>query len=58
MARSEIGRGESTRLKLRPGQLFFSTWTFDVAGLTPGTYRVDLMLDDVPAWRGYVRIVE
>jgi len=54
----KLGRGEATKMKLRPGQLFFSTWTFDIARLPPGTYRVDLMLDDAPAWRGYVRIVE
>lgn len=54
----KLGRGEPTKVKLRPGQLFFSTWTFDITKLPPGTYRVDLMLDDAAAWRGYVKVVD
>jgi hypothetical protein len=54
----KVGRGDATKVKMRPGQLFFSTWTFNVAALPPAVYRVDLLLDDAPVWRGYVRITE
>jgi hypothetical protein len=54
----KIGRGEATKIKMRPGQLFFTTWAFNIAALPPAVYRVDMILDDEPVWRGYVRITE
>ena len=54
----KIGRGEATKLKMRTGQLFFSSWTFNIGQLPPAVYRVDLILDDAPVWRGFVRITE
>ena len=53
-----IGRGDSLKMKLRPGQLLFSTWTLNLPALTPALYRVDLMMDGAPAWRGYLRVTE
>jgi len=54
----KIGRGDATKVKMRPGQLFFTTWAFNIAALPPAVYRVDMILDDEPVWRGYVRITE
>jgi hypothetical protein len=54
----KIGRGEATKIKMRPGQLFFTAWAFNIAALPPAVYRVDMILDDEPVWRGYVRITE
>jgi hypothetical protein len=54
----KIGKSEGMKLKMRPGQLFFSTWAFNVAVMPPAVYRVDLMLDDAPVWRGFVRVTE
>jgi hypothetical protein len=54
----KVGRGDATKVKMRPDQLLFSTWTFNIAVLPPAVYRVDLMLDDAPVWRGFVRITE
>jgi hypothetical protein len=53
-----IGRGDATKLKLRPGQLLFSTWTMNLGALPPAMYRIDMMLGDAPVWRGYLRITE
>jgi hypothetical protein len=53
-----VGRGEPTKVKLRRGQLLFTTWTFGIAGLRPAVYRFDLLLDDSPVWRGYLRVTE
>ncbi|MGE0453977.1 MAG: hypothetical protein AB7O37_11360 [Vicinamibacteria bacterium] len=50
--------GEPTKLKLKPRELFFSTWTFGIEHLSPGTYRVELVLDSEPIWRGYLRVSE
>jgi hypothetical protein len=55
---SRLGAGRPVKIKLRPGQYLFSTWTFRIADLPPGTYRVDLLLDDSPIWRGYVRVTD
>jgi len=53
-----IVKGEPAKLKLRPSELFFSTWTFHIDRLPPAVYRVDLLLGETPAWRGYFRITE
>jgi len=53
-----IVQSEPTKLRLRPRELFFSTWTFAVGALPPEVYRVDLMLDGAPVWRGWVRITD
>ncbi len=53
-----VMKGESSKLKLRPGELFFSTWTFPIGRLAPAVYRVDLLLGEAPIWRGYLRITE
>lgn len=53
-----VMKGESSKLKLRPRELFFSTWTFPIGRLVPAVYRVDLLLGETPIWRGYLRITE
>lgn len=51
-------KSEPTKLKLKPNELFFSTWTFRIEQLPPETYRVDLSLEGAPVWRGWVRVTE
>jgi hypothetical protein len=53
-----VVKGEPAKLKLRPGQLFFTTWTFEIGRLPPAVYRVDLLVAEAPIWRGYLRITE
>lgn len=53
-----VSRGDPTKVRLRRGQLLFTTWTFGIAGLRPAVYRFDLLLDDSPVWRGYLRVTE
>jgi hypothetical protein len=53
-----IVKGLPTKVKMRPGTLFFTTWTMAIDQLPPDIYRADLMLDDAPVWRGYVKITE
>jgi hypothetical protein len=51
-----VGRSGSAELKLRPGRPMYSSWTFSIQTLPPGTYRVDLLLDGSPVWRAYLEI--
>jgi hypothetical protein len=53
-----VARSAPGKLKLRRGELFFSTWVLPLAELAPGVYRVDGLLDDAPVWRGYLRVTE
>lgn len=53
-----IAKVAPTKLKLRPGELTFTDWTLHIGTLAAGIYRVDLLLDEAPAWRGYVRITD
>ncbi len=56
--RRSMGKGAPTKLRLRPGEFSFSTWTVGIGRLAAGIYRVDVLLDEAPVWRGYVRITE
>jgi len=53
-----IGKGAPAKLRLRPGEFAFGTWTVSLARLPPGIYRVEVVLDEAPVWRGYVRITD
>jgi hypothetical protein len=53
-----IAKGTPLKLRLRPGEYSFTTWTLLIGRLPAGIYRVDLLLDEAPAWRGYVRITD
>jgi len=53
-----VARSQVARLKLKPRELMFSTWGFPIDRLAAGTYRVDLLLDQQPVWRGWVRITD
>lgn len=54
----KVGASDGAKLKLRPGELFFSTWLFKLETLVPGLYRVDLLLDEQPIWRGFVEVTD
>lgn len=56
--RRPIVKGAPAKQKLRPGEYFFTTWTLDIGRLPAGTYRVDMLIDEAPAWRGYMRITD
>jgi S1-C subfamily serine protease len=50
--------GKPVKITLRPRQYSVTMWTFPLARLRPGTYRIDLDLDADPIWRSYFRVVE
>lgn len=47
-----------TKFNLGKGEQKTATWEFGIEPLPPGIYRVDVWLDDAPAWRTFFRITE
>jgi hypothetical protein len=45
------------KFSLNKGEQKTVTWKFGVP-LAPGIYRVDVWLDDTPAWRTFFRVTE
>ena len=50
----QLGETKPTKISLRPGDVLLSHWPMSVP--PPGLYRVDVMLDENIAWRGYFRV--
>jgi hypothetical protein len=45
-------------VSLAPGKYASTTWDFPLAPLSPGIYRVDLLINDKTSWREFIRITE
>jgi len=50
--------GKPSKVSLQPNKISFSTWQIGLRGLSSGTYRVDVMLGDQPAWRSFFAIAD
>ena len=50
--------GKPVKLKLNPGDRYATSWDVDVSALAPGMYRVDVWLDQAPAWRTFFRVTD
>jgi len=46
------------KISFSPNELKYSSWKITFTSMPPGTYRVDVLLDEAPAWRTFFRIVE
>jgi hypothetical protein len=46
------------KFSLGKGEQKTSTWEFRIGTVSPGIYRVDIWLDDSPAWRTFFRVTE
>jgi len=46
-----------SKLELQPHVTMFSAWKVPLTSLPPGTYRIDLLLDDEPQWREFFRVI-
>ncbi len=49
---------KSQEVSLAPGKYASTTWDFPLAPLSPGIYRVDLLINDKTSWREFIRITE
>jgi Trypsin-like peptidase domain len=52
------GTSKPTKLNLNKGERVASTWSLKGGVLAPGFYRVDVWLDDAPAWRQFFQVTE
>jgi hypothetical protein len=46
------------KFSLGKGEQKTTTWQFGIGPVPPGIYRVDVWLDDAPAWRSFFRVTE
>ena len=56
MSNRLLVEGKPRKATLRPGTLTNSSTQVDIAGFTPGDYRLDILFGQDVAWRGYFRI--
>jgi len=45
--------GKPSKLNLRPGEVTYTSWQIGLGKFSTGTYRIDVMLGDQPAWRSF-----
>jgi trypsin-like peptidase len=57
LANSTREQSPAKKFDLSKNQNVTSTWKVDPSSFSPGLYRVDVNLDDVPVWRSYFRVV-
>jgi hypothetical protein len=53
-----IGSSKQQSLSLAPGKYASTTWDFPLSQLTPGIYRVDLLINEKTSWREFIRVTE
>jgi hypothetical protein len=49
-------QSKAEKLSFKPGQVSYSMWKLGLATVPPGTYRVDVWLNNEPAWRSFFRV--
>jgi S1-C subfamily serine protease len=47
-----------SKINLDPERMAYTTWEMSIRDLSPGIYRLDLLLGDEPAWRAFFRVTE
>jgi len=53
-----IGATPPVKANFAKGQVAYTSWSFAIGSLTPGFYRVDVVLGTTPVWRTFFRITE
>lgn len=54
----QIGSSKQQQVSLAPGKYVSTTWDFPLAQLSPGIYRVDLLINDKTSWREFIRVTD
>ena len=54
----KVMAGKPSKLTLRPRQYGVTMWPFPLLELTPGIYRIDLVMNGEPIWRMFFRVVD
>ncbi len=55
---NRVDQVKPLKLKLRTRERFVSSWESNISALAPGVYRVDVWLDEAPAWRTFFRVTD
>lgn len=50
--------GAASRIDLTPRVTAYSAWKVPMTSLEPGIYRVDLLVNDRPQWRAFLRVTQ
>jgi hypothetical protein len=53
-----LAQTKPSKITLDPDRMSYTTWQMSITDLSPGIYRLDLLLGDQPAWRAFFRITE
>jgi hypothetical protein len=53
-----LAETKPTKLDLKAGVQTESYWDLPITNFPSGIYRLDVLLDDGPAWRGFIQIAE
>jgi hypothetical protein len=53
-----LASSKAREISLSPGRYASTTWNLPVGMLSPGIYRVDLLVNDTTSWREFIRIIE
>ncbi|MGH9712987.1 MAG: trypsin-like peptidase domain-containing protein [Candidatus Acidiferrales bacterium] len=53
-----IGQTGSSKIELQTGKLSFFAGHLDISNLTPGIYRLDVLISGSPLWRTFFRITD
>lgn len=53
-----LAQTKPSKISLQPGNRVHTTLKLPIGNLSPGIYRIDLVLGEQPAWRAFFRIAE
>jgi hypothetical protein len=53
-----ISASKPQEISLAPGKYASTNWDLPVGSLSPGIYRIDLLLNDKTSWREFIRVTE
>jgi len=53
-----VGTGKVEKLNLSRGESLERSWQLPLSTLTPGIYRVDILIGDSVAWRQYFKLTD
>jgi hypothetical protein len=53
-----ISTSKPQEISLAPGKYASTNWDLPVGLMSPGIYRIDLLINDKTSWREFIRVTE
>jgi hypothetical protein len=53
-----ISASKLQEVSLAPGRYSSTSWELPVGLMSPGIYRIDLLINDKTSWREFIRVTE